>query len=142
RVVVDLAEGSPFMAAAVLRGLVESGALVDTPDGWTSQPAALDEVSASRRAGALLARRLALLSAPTIGLLRAGAVLGKEFDANLAAVLASTPEAEVLPALNEARRRHLIWVRGASCAFVHDKIRETILAGLDATERDALHPDA
>lgn len=141
-VVVDLAEGSPFMAAAVLRGLVESGALVEGPDGWRTVPDALAEATASRRAGAMLARRLALLSSSTLLLLESGAVLGKEFDANLAASLAGIPFAEFVPAIDEARRRHLIWMRDASCAFVHDKIRETVLEGLSSEERQRLHAQA
>ena len=141
-VVVDLAEGSPFMAAAVLRGLVESGALVEGPDGWQTVPDALREASASRRAGAMLARRLALLSPATVSFLRAGAVLGKEFETNLAALLAGLAPAEFVPALEEARRRHLIWVRDSSCAFVHDKIRETVLDELEPAQRSRLHAQA
>jgi two-component system sensor kinase len=141
-VVIDLSEGSPFMAAAVLRGLVESSALVEGSDGWQVVPEALREATASRRAGAMLARRIALLAPATVAFLRAGAVLGKEFEAGLAASLAGTPASELVPAMDEARRRHLIWVRGASCAFVHDKIRETVLDGLDATARRALHAQA
>jgi signal transduction histidine kinase/tetratricopeptide (TPR) repeat protein len=141
-VVVDLAEGSPFMAAAVLRGLVESGALVEGPDGWQAVSDALSEATASRRAGAMLARRLALLDASTLSFLQAGAVLGKEFDANLAATLAGVKPNIFVPALEDARRRHLIWVRDASCAFVHDKIRETVLDGLSPEDRRALHARA
>ncbi len=141
-VVVALAEGSPFMAAAVLRGLIESGAMVEGADGWRTIPEALAEASASRRAGAMLARRLELLSERTVALLEAGAVLGKEFDASLAAELVDMPGAELIPALDEARRRHLIWVRDASCAFVHDKIRESVLDGVDAERRKKLHGHA
>jgi hypothetical protein len=45
--VVRLADGSPFMAAAVLRGLVESGALTGSAHGWTVDDDALADVQAA-----------------------------------------------------------------------------------------------
>jgi hypothetical protein len=63
-VVQELGEGSPFMASAVLRGLVESGALAPAAAGWRVEPVLLADISSSRRAAAFLARRLNLLPAP------------------------------------------------------------------------------
>src|SRR5262249_36499559 len=40
-VIKRLAEGSPFMAAAALRGLVESGALAPAATGWRVEPLAM-----------------------------------------------------------------------------------------------------
>ena len=57
-------------------------------------------------------------------LLSAGAVLGKEFDLEFAATLAEQKPAEAISALDEARRRHIIWARSQNtgCAFVdYDK---------------------
>ncbi|MDQ6839154.1 MAG: AAA family ATPase, partial [Actinomycetota bacterium] len=79
--VVHLAEGSPFMASAVLRGMVESGALrwvdgdmvgpgdqggrrsrendsLPAIGGWRIDPAAMAAVQTSRRAALFLVRRL------------------------------------------------------------------------------------
>ena len=49
-VVVQLSQGSPFMAQAVLRGLVETGALVEEASGWRADPVTLADATASRRA--------------------------------------------------------------------------------------------
>ena len=139
--VVERSEGNPFMASAVLRGLVECGALVDGPSGWTIDSQALAEVQSSRQAAALLTRRLELLPPATIELLAAGAVLGKEFGIDLAARLAGQSATEALAAFEEARERHMVWTSGeaASGCFVHDKLREALLAHLGEERRRALH---
>jgi signal transduction histidine kinase len=139
-VVVRLAEGSPFMAAAVLRGLVEADALVSGPDGWSVDGAALADVHSSRRAGTVLAHRITLLGAETRRLLAVGAVLGREFEIAVAAALGGVEPVEVARAVREASRRHLVWNAEADrCSFVHDKIREALLDRLDAEQRRRLH---
>jgi signal transduction histidine kinase/CheY-like chemotaxis protein/tetratricopeptide (TPR) repeat protein len=136
-----LAEGSPFMASAVLRGLVESGALFPQADGWGIEAAAMADVGSSSRAASFLARRLDLLPAATIELLSTGAVLGKEFDLQMASRLIGHSTSEAVAALDEARQRQLVWLRpdGAHCVFVHDKIRSAALERMDLVRRQALH---
>jgi two-component system sensor kinase len=140
-VVERLSEGNPFMASAVLRGLVEVGALVEEPAGWRVDPRALDAVRSSRQAGVFLSRRLELLPAPARRLLTAGAVLGKEFGLELAAGLAGQGPDEALEALGVARSRHIVWVDegGGRCTFMHDKLRESLLDRLGDEERRELH---
>jgi diguanylate cyclase (GGDEF)-like protein/PAS domain S-box-containing protein len=139
--VVHLAEGSPFMAAAVLRGMVESGALRGTTDGWAVDAERLRAAQTSRRAALFLARRFDLLGPDALALLTVGAVLGKEFDLGLAASLTGQDASTVTRGLDEARRRRILWLdEGESrCSFTHDKLRETLLGRLTADERVALH---
>ncbi|MFL6240511.1 MAG: protein kinase domain-containing protein [Actinomycetes bacterium] len=136
-----LSAGSPFMASAVLRGLVESGALVHDGTGWRVEPALLARAQSSNEAATFLSRRLGLLGADSIALLSAGAVLGKQFDIEAAAALISVTGGQALAALVPARQRHIIWLDpgGASCTFVHDKLRESILASASPDERVRLH---
>lgn len=140
-VVEQLSEGSPFMAAAVLQGLVESGALLAEPNGWRVEPLALADVQSSRHAAAFLVRRIELLPVDVVELLSAGAVLGKEFDLGFAAKLARQTPAEAIAALDEARRRHIVWARRSetNCAFIHDKLRQTLLDRLQPAEQQELH---
>ncbi len=139
-VTARLSEGSPFMAAAVLRGLVESGALVSGPEGWEVEPTALAAVQSSSRAATVLAHRITLLGDETRRLLGVGAVLGKEFEIAVAASLAGVDPLDVARAVREASRRHLVWpVDGSRCGFVHDKVRETLLGLVEERERRALH---
>jgi PAS domain S-box-containing protein len=141
--VAQLSEGSPFMAAAVLMGLVECGAVVESPTGWTINDETLADVQTSRRAAIFLVRRLSLLSPETLRVLSVGAVLGKEFDLELAATLTGSGPAldQTIPALADARRRRIVWLDEAfnRCHFVHDKIREALLSTLTVTEHTELH---
>ena len=141
--VARLADGSPFMGAAVLRGLVECGALVGGPDGWVVDDRAMQDVQTARRSAAFLVRRLELLSPEALRVLSAGAVLGKEFDI-LTAVALTGSEEQAAAILEEARRRRLLWVdeRSGRCSFFHDKIREALLARLEPEARKALHSQA
>ncbi len=143
RVVEELSAGSPFMASAVLRGLVEVGALTRDleADAWEIDAGAILGAQSSRRAAAFLARRLQLLPEPTRQLLAVGAVLGKEFDLDLAADLAGQEPGAAVAAVDEAARRHILWRTsyGGRCAFVHDKLRQTLLDGLGKAELETLH---
>ena len=60
-VVSKLSDGSPFMASAVLRGMVESGALAAEPSGWRIEPSALADLQSSSRSAGFLSRRIELL---------------------------------------------------------------------------------
>lgn len=142
---VTLADGSPFMASALLRGAVESGLLRGTRDGWVvEEGAGLADVQTSRQAALYLARRFDALSPGALTLLRTGAVLGKEFDLSLALDLANLEQADATEALNEARQRRILWVNETDnrCAFAHDKLREALLEQFDQRERQGLHRQA
>ncbi len=139
--VVRFSEGNAFMAAAMVRGLVECGALEPTVSGWRVEPERIAEVSSSRRAASLLLRRLQLFSEETRALLVAGAILGREFEVDLAAALARQSLEKAIAALKEARQRHILWADPPThrCTFAHDRIREALLEQLPAEERRALH---
>jgi len=140
-VVRELSGGSPFMASAVLYGLFESRALVADRHGWRVEPLAMANLQSSSQAGSFLTHRLKLLPARTVELLSSGAVIGKEFDLSFAATLARQTPTQSIAALDEARQRHMVWMRanGFQCVFVHDKIREALLAHLPAQKRTELH---
>ncbi|MBN1911085.1 MAG: response regulator [Pirellulales bacterium] len=140
-VIRRLSDGSPFMASAVLRGMVESGALVAVVDGWRIEPDALNDLQSSNQAAGFLSRRLDLLPEDALDLLTVGAVLGKEFDLNLAAKLVDLPAGRAAAVLDTASQRHLVWVRAheGQCAFVHDKIRASLLQRALPERRRELH---
>ncbi|HJQ43005.1 MAG TPA: AAA family ATPase, partial [Jatrophihabitantaceae bacterium] len=142
-IVVRLADGNPFMGAAMLRGMVETGALVSAEGGWEVDEGALVDVQAARRSAAFLVRRLELLDADALALLSVGAVLGKQFDIVMAVAIAGTAEGAAA-VIADARRRRLLWVdeRTGLCTFFHDKIREALLDRLTPAERRQLHSRA
>ncbi len=140
-VVRRLSDGSPFMASALLRGMVESGALLAEADGWRIEPHALDDLRSSSQAAGFLSRRVDLLPDDTIDLLTIGAVLGKEFELNLAAGLAGLSPQQAVNVLEMASQRHFLWIQPdkGQCDFVHDKIRTTLLERTAPEKRRELH---
>lgn len=139
-----MAEGSPFMAAAILRGLVETGALVASNEAWELRSTDGIDLQASSHAASFLARRIELLPAETLRLLTTGAILGKSFELEMAAELGEQSVRVAMKALNEARSRHLVWVGadGSHCEFVHDKIRSELLERLSVVEKREWHRQA
>ncbi len=140
-VVTRLADGSPFMASALMRGLVETRALIPDSQGWRVEPLALADLQSSRQAASILTRRIELLSDETLRVLSVGAVIGKEFNLDIATRLTELTPAETIQALTQARQRHLIWTRpdGGHFVFVHDQVRAALLNRLTADEQQALH---
>jgi len=140
----ELSAGSPFLATAILEGLVEMGALRAGDAGWTVEMRALADAHSSRRAALVLARRIERLPPGAQRVLVAGAVLGRSFDLHHAGALARQPLAATMDAVAEARRRHLVWASadGTGLTFVHDKIRDALLSSLPSEERRELHLSA
>jgi signal transduction histidine kinase/serine/threonine protein kinase len=136
-----LSEGSPFMAAELLRGVVESGALLSEASGWRVDDRLMADAQSSRRAAVLLSRRLERFPANVLRLLSTAAVLGKEFDLGFAADLAGQSPGEASTAAQEARQRHVVWAdaQGARYTFVHDRLREALLDRLSEEDRKRLH---
>ena len=136
-----LSKGSPFLASAVLRGLVETKALRPTEKGWQTDSLAMQDMQSSQQAADLLLQRLQLLSPPAMDFLRGGAILGKEFDLEAAAELVNLSSTDTMTAVDEVRRRNMIWLRsdGNTCVFLHGRIRETLLDQMDANTQTGLH---
>ena len=127
--VVALADGVPFMASAILYGLVETKTLIPGEGGWRVDEAALEQAGFASHAVSFLARRLDLLEPQTRKLLAVGSILGRGFDLKMAMMLAGLTPDEAFTAINEARLRHLVWwtFHDGHCTFVHDRIREAAL---------------
>ena len=141
--VVRIAAGSPFMASAVVRGLVESEALTHDGREWHINEETFEEVQSTDKAGEFLGHRLTLLDPTTHLLLSAGAILGREFDFDVAMRMADLSPDLASGCVTESTDRHLIWRKRASrCVFTHDKIRETLLSGLSDDEIRRMHRKA
>ncbi len=139
--VIRLADGIPFMASAILQGLVETGALIPERRGWTINAEALAQARSSARSGEFLAERLNLLSPATRRLMSVGAILGSQFDLMMALDLAELNRIQAVEAVHDARNRRLMWCdfHQGICVFVHDRVRESLLALLSTEEKERLH---
>jgi len=137
----EMSTGNPFMASAVLRGLVEGGVLTPSPSGWQIDERQLKNLQMSGEAAEVLKQRLFRLPKDSQDLLSVGAVLGKDFSIEMAADLARIPPARVLELLIEPRRNCLIWERasGSICSFMHDQIRDAVLQTLTPARRAMIH---
>ncbi len=140
-VVRELAAGSPFMVTSLLYGLVESGGIYPAQSGWKIDKARFRNLCSSAEAGEVLAQRLALLSPATRKYLEVGAILGREFDVELANQVSELSPSEILHAIQNAKNRQLLWKRHTSevCVFLHDKIREELLSRMNRSVRKKLH---
>ena len=139
--VITAAGGNAFMAQAALRGMIETGILTRTERGWRVEDRFAREVQTSRRAALLLVERLEALSPAARRLLTATAVVGRSADVDLVVMLSGLAPSEAVPAIDEARRRRILWMDESTSRlhFAHDMLRETVLAGLSDAERADLH---
>ncbi|WP_428269428.1 AAA family ATPase [Haliangium sp.] len=142
--VTRLSGGSPFLAASLLRALVDSGALVRERAGWMVREHALADAQSSADAAALLQRRLDQLADESRAVLQIAAVLGRRFDAYLVASLSGRDRRAVKAQLDEACRQQILWADPSltSYQFVHNKLREAVLDRLPEDERRAIHAAA
>ncbi|MCM2369913.1 ATP-binding protein [Aporhodopirellula aestuarii] len=139
-VVTKYADGSPFMAAAVLRGMVESNVLIAADNAWKVDDEKLSSFQAADDASEILVSRLSQLPDEARDLLAAAAVIGKDFNLDAAADLAGISMAEAQAAIKPVRHHRLVWSRPNNVvSFVHDKIREAVLSGLSETTIQSMH---
>ncbi len=141
-VVASYAEGSPFMAAAVLRGMVESGVLVADAEReqWALDRDRLAHFQTASGAGEVLAGRLKNLPPRARQFLNAAAVVGSEFTLDTVAELSRIDVSRCFDLLADVRRQRMLWSKpDGSYAFVHDKIREAVLRQLPDDVRRQMH---
>ncbi|HLK92527.1 MAG TPA: protein kinase [Polyangia bacterium] len=142
------AEGIPFFAAEYLRTLVAAGALVYRAGSWSASTMRLGDLSEGqgrlpKTLQALIRTRLDRLTPASLRLLEAGAVLGREFSLSLLARMTGRPEGELAAILAATVAAQITRSDGLDgYAFLHDKIREALYAGLPVQRRAALHLDA
>jgi signal transduction histidine kinase/CheY-like chemotaxis protein/serine/threonine protein kinase/tetratricopeptide (TPR) repeat protein len=136
--------GNPLLATEWLRGLVESSAIIASPQGWILNPEQQSSWTSSDHAANVLTRRVELLSPQTRLLLGVGALLGREFSVDLAAAVAQLSYEDCGAALDEANSRQIIWVRDADLkgVFPHDRLRDALTTHLDPEERRSYHARA
>jgi DNA-binding SARP family transcriptional activator len=95
--------------------------------------------SASPTVRAVVAERVGSLTNAAQELLRAAAVLGRNFPFPFAAALASLRHPEAIAALEELLTRRLLQQVEYGYDFLHDVVRQTVYEGLGAERRHLLH---
>ncbi|MCR9293464.1 MAG: ATP-binding protein [bacterium] len=139
-VVAAMSEGSPFLATAAMRGLVESEALIPAARGWRIDEEQLADFQAAGDSANVLLKRLQFVDHEASELLSIGAVVGKQFDVEIPLALTSIDAERVFQRLRKVRDQGLIWSKpDGTVAFVHDKIREAVVSRLAEPRRRDLH---
>lgn len=140
RHVVEHAEGLPFLVEELLRGLVDSGALVATDSGWQAPAVVRAAVPASFVA--VVQDRLSRLDERAQQVVEVAAVLGRAVDWRLLVEVSGLSEPIVLDALRDAVEVGLL-VSGVQdepdlVRFVHALTREAVRERLLPPQRSAL----
>jgi DNA-binding NarL/FixJ family response regulator len=131
-------EGNPFFAEELLRGWLDSGALVQQDTGWTLSGTAAPKLPAS--IALAIRSRLARLAPEIVELLRITALIGRTCPIPLLAQVAEEELEVVERALDVAMQARLIYmVDGDQCSFTHDTIRETLYDEISTSRRRRLH---
>lgn len=138
--VTAMCAGSPFIATAAMRGLVECEALVPAADGWKVDQEKLNDFQAAGDSANVLLKRLEFVDTDALKILSIGSVIGKQFDIRIAMELAELAPDHTFSRIQLVRDQGLIWSKpDGTIAFVHDKIREAIVARLSDQERSQIH---
>jgi len=143
--VAELAEragGNPFTVGEYVRAVFDAGLVTPGWDGWRLDRAGLDRIEKSGDAADLVLQRIDGLGAESRRLLAAGATGGRWFATELVAAACGIDPRRARALLAEAESRRLVTAAGTDgYRFGHDRIREALLAGLDAAARRRLHQD-
>ncbi|MFC1852695.1 tetratricopeptide repeat protein [candidate division CSSED10-310 bacterium] len=142
-------EGNPFFVAEYLRTSLEAGLLwrdergywqITTPGKAMTEMGDYEELPLPRSLQDLVARRITGLQSASLNFLQTAAVVGREASSRLIQQVACLPESELLPAMDELLKRHIIHESkpGLIC-FSHDKIREVTYDSLPPERRRQLH---
>jgi class 3 adenylate cyclase len=134
--------GNPFFLEEMVRHLAESGAIERDPEGrWTAAtnlatlelPASIHEV---------VSGRVARLGPEAEGMLRAAAIIGREFDVDLLARVAGVDEDAALDVLEAASAAALVAEapdRAGRFTFVHALVNHALTDELTGARRARLH---
>jgi class 3 adenylate cyclase len=134
-------EGNPFFAEELYFHLAESGVLLDD-QGRFRGDLRIEELEVPSSVRLVVGERLARLSEATRRALVAAAVRGREFELELVERVAGEPGGDLLDAFDEAERARLITPAKRESSiyiFVHELIRQTLLADASTVRRRRLH---
>jgi tetratricopeptide (TPR) repeat protein len=135
-------EGNPLFVTETLRHLADSGGIVQEQGRWRVTTASIADLGIPEGVREVIGRRLSRLSETCNALLAAGAVLGREFDANVLERVSTESISRVDAALEEAAAAGVVTeVRGGvgHYRFSHALVRETLMHELSARRRVRLH---
>lgn len=138
--------GNPLFVAEYLRTAMAEGVLSRGPDAsWRLREGAAEapfDLREPASIGALISRRLHRLSDVERMLAESAAIVGRAFDEPLVSHMTGIVDGELYDALDTLRRRAILESRAGGLAFVHDRVRDAVLAPCDKARIAKLHDAA
>jgi len=134
--------GNPFAIGEYVRALLDSGAIRPAAGIWQVDHDRLAELALPTDVLQLVTSRAAALSPDTAHLLSSAAVVGMNFSRLLVARVTSASDEVLSQALTEAERASLIERAESGTeqfSFVHDRVREALVAKLSPEELKDVH---
>jgi DNA-binding CsgD family transcriptional regulator len=132
------AAGNPLYLTELFAALSRSERITVTSGGTAKLSAGMVPDSLP----AAIADRLGFVSAPTMKVLRAAALLGVEFAVDDLTSVLGQLVTDLVPALDEARATGVLTDSRVGLAFRHPLIRDALYAELPSAVRGAWHRDA
>ena len=140
--IYDQTEGNPFFVEEVFLHLMERGVLFDDTGRW-HHGVAITDIEVPRTVRLVIERRLERAGEDVRKALTAAAVAGRTASFELLVATVGLDEDSLLDALDEAEHASLVkgQDRGGDViySFIHEQIRQTVLADLSAQRRQRLH---
>ncbi|GIE95180.1 hypothetical protein Ari01nite_26450 [Paractinoplanes rishiriensis] len=128
--------GNPFTTLQYLHALVDGGALRPSWGTWQLDAGRLQSIELPTDVFELVLARIGGLGEQVVEILTLAAAIGSRFDPTL---LAETHGREPEQALAEGCQHGVLTAGPDGYAFVHDRIRESLLSAVDPPGRRRLH---
>jgi class 3 adenylate cyclase/tetratricopeptide (TPR) repeat protein len=132
-------DGNPFFTLEVLRHLGESGVFVQATDGDWSAANDLGDVGLPESVREVIGQRVRRLGNPTHAVLSQAAVVGRDFDLELLALVCERSEDELLDLLEPATRAGVVIEQANGFAFTHTLIQHSLYDALISARRRRTH---
>ncbi|BCJ56086.1 hypothetical protein Asp14428_75610 [Actinoplanes sp. NBRC 14428] len=132
--------GNPLAALEYLHAVIDAGLLRPSWGGWVLEESGLAAIPLAAEVMDLVLRRIDSVGPRAREVLTVAAAVGVRFPLPLVAAAAGLDVEDARGLLAEAVSRHLIEMApGGGYLFVHDRVREALLGGLDEAARRDTH---
>ncbi len=142
RLIFEESQGNPFFVEEVYRHLMEEGKILDAA-GHFQTDIRIDEIDVPENVRLITNRRLERLGSNQKRVLEAAAVIGRSFSFQLLSDVSQTHVDELFGVIEKAQQMGIVVPSSQGpetpFTFVHELVRQTLLAGISLPRRQRLH---
>jgi predicted ATPase len=140
--IFEESQGNPFFVEEVYRHLLEEGKIFDAA-GHFQTDIRIDEIDVPENVRLITNRRLERLGGDQRRFLEAAAVIGRSFSFQLLSDVSQTHVDELFGVIEKAQQMGIVVPSSQGpetpFTFVHELVRQTLLAGISPPRRQRLH---